>query len=462
MKVLLAVILFGVQLSRAADLDKASAAYSAKDYVRARELFLVAAENGNAEAQKRLGNMYFDGEGVSKDYGKAMWWFRKSAKQGNVKAQFNLGLMYETARGVPQNYGEAADWYRKAADQGDSYSQVNLGRMYARGNGVPRDFEKAIQLWRKPAEQGVALAQFNMGVQFEKGQGVPQSYSDAFNWYLKAATQGLPEAQFNLAACYYDGKGVKTDLNEALKWFRKAAEQGDADAQRHVDLVSRKIGQTRKNTTKAGEVSLSQVGDYILDYRKAKGVDKLDKLTWLLHIYNVKKLGSDGVGISPALGPLELYRYFSKPKRYRGLFARTNIKQTPIGYGVRVLHPHWEAGKYRFTAKFFTDDATGLSAALQGRHPGGHVTRAYFISSKELPSRRFFEIFGEFVDNQTLTTQYNEKIELPGFTMLAASGFNGFDFEPEIARKQQEIVFDDVQIERVIKNLIAIFSTDQK
>ena len=52
---------------------------------------LQAAEQGNAQAQYNLGNMYAQGRGVRQDDAQATQWFRKSAEQGNAKAQFNLG-----------------------------------------------------------------------------------------------------------------------------------------------------------------------------------------------------------------------------------------------------------------------------------------------------------------------------------------------------------------------------------
>jgi len=68
--------------------------------------FLKAAEQGDAEAQKNLGRMYFKGEGVTRDYAEAEKWYRKSAEQGNSIAQKNLGMMYFKGEGVTQDYAE--------------------------------------------------------------------------------------------------------------------------------------------------------------------------------------------------------------------------------------------------------------------------------------------------------------------------------------------------------------------
>ena len=71
-----------------------------------------AADQGNADAQARLGVRYAKGEGVPQDPAEAVRWFRKAADQGNADAQVFLGVMYDNGQGVPQDYAEAARWIR--------------------------------------------------------------------------------------------------------------------------------------------------------------------------------------------------------------------------------------------------------------------------------------------------------------------------------------------------------------
>ena len=76
----------------------------------------------------------------TKDYQTAARLYRELAEQGDVEAQDRLGLMYKRGMGVPEDYAEAAKWYRKAAEQGDASAQSSLGSMYVFGEGVPQDF----------------------------------------------------------------------------------------------------------------------------------------------------------------------------------------------------------------------------------------------------------------------------------------------------------------------------------
>jgi uncharacterized protein len=41
---------------------------------------------------------------------------RPLADQGNAEAQMKLGFMYVTGEGTPQDYVEALKWFRRAAD----------------------------------------------------------------------------------------------------------------------------------------------------------------------------------------------------------------------------------------------------------------------------------------------------------------------------------------------------------
>ena len=53
-----------------------------------------------------------------------------AAEQGNSNAQTKLGWIYQNGQGITQNYQEAIRWYQLAAQQGDPIAQNNLGVLY--------------------------------------------------------------------------------------------------------------------------------------------------------------------------------------------------------------------------------------------------------------------------------------------------------------------------------------------
>jgi TPR repeat protein len=94
-----------------------------------------SANEGNADAQDRLGNLYDEGKGITKDYAKAAYWFQKAADQGNADAQDMLAGLYQNGDGVDQQDDQAASWYEKAAVQGNADAEEQLGYLYYQGDG---------------------------------------------------------------------------------------------------------------------------------------------------------------------------------------------------------------------------------------------------------------------------------------------------------------------------------------
>ncbi len=98
--------------------------------------FLIAADQGNADAQYNLGVLYYKGYGVEQNYEEAMKWYLKAANQGYASAQYAIGRLYEKSQGVEQNYEEAMKWYLKAANQGHAAAQCAIALLYEKGYGT--------------------------------------------------------------------------------------------------------------------------------------------------------------------------------------------------------------------------------------------------------------------------------------------------------------------------------------
>ncbi|QHI36048.1 Secretory immunoglobulin A-binding protein EsiB [Kordia antarctica] len=152
------------------------------------EVFTELAENGNAEGQYYLSQLYSFGEGTSVDKEKAFYWCKKSAEQGFTKAFLNLAGMYSYGDGTSVNKGKAFNWFKKSAEQGDATAQIMLAEMYWKGEGTLKDKSKT------------------------------------FYWYKMGAEQNNPNAQFYLGKLYYFGEGTLTSKNKSAYWIKKAYE----------------------------------------------------------------------------------------------------------------------------------------------------------------------------------------------------------------------------------------------
>ncbi len=91
--------------------EESIAAYNRGDYVTAFREILPLAEQGDAVAQRSLGLLYHNGQGVPQDSAEAVTWYRIAAEQGYAGAQHSLGFMYARGQGVPQDYAEAHFWF---------------------------------------------------------------------------------------------------------------------------------------------------------------------------------------------------------------------------------------------------------------------------------------------------------------------------------------------------------------
>ena len=196
------------------------------------EAFRLAAEQGDAEAQYKLGVIYSEGKGVPQDAGEAVRWYWLAADQGHAGGQNVIGEMYAYGEGVAQDDAEALRWFRLAADQLLARAQYNLGVLYENGRSVvAKDDAEAARWFRLAADNGFADAQFLVGLMFFLGRGVPQDEAEGVRWLRLAAERGHVLAQFNLGVAYDGGGGIQEDDVEAARWFRLAADQGYAAAQ---------------------------------------------------------------------------------------------------------------------------------------------------------------------------------------------------------------------------------------
>ena len=124
------------------------------DYQTAFKFWLPLAEQGDADAQFNLGNMYTNGHGVKQDDFEAVKWYRKAAEQGHANAQANLGVMYSNGRGVKQDYAESVKWVTKAAENGSAAGQFKLGVAYLLGLSVQKDRTLAKEWLGKACDNG--------------------------------------------------------------------------------------------------------------------------------------------------------------------------------------------------------------------------------------------------------------------------------------------------------------------
>jgi TPR repeat protein len=123
--------------------------------------------------------MYEYGHGVAQNYAESAKWYLLAATQGDSNAQFNMGAMYANGMGVEKSLVEASKMYKFAALQGDEGAQYNLGLMYAYGEGVEKNNITAFK-WLSLAVNG-SSEEFLLEALEAQDELAPQMNSELIN-----------------------------------------------------------------------------------------------------------------------------------------------------------------------------------------------------------------------------------------------------------------------------------------
>ena len=114
-------------LIEAADEDFAPAAYrlgldlmDSNDTALGRGYLYVAASDGLADAQHRLGLVHARGEGTRIDHDAATYWFGRAALSGHAEAQALLGMSLARGRGIGRDPVAGAAWCEVARKRGST------------------------------------------------------------------------------------------------------------------------------------------------------------------------------------------------------------------------------------------------------------------------------------------------------------------------------------------------------
>ncbi len=170
---------------------------------------------------------------------------RKAAEQGDAEAQFKLGEVYMQGKEIPRNDAEFVKWWRKAAEQGHPAAQTGLYFHFSFGS--PEDRAEGGKWLDKALAQGFPDAQFQAAITdlMRDGDAV-----GAFNWLAKAAEQGHFCSMGLLGAFYAEGKAVEKDTKKAHMWASRCLEYGEGrddawggkgKAKEILDLVTREM-----------------------------------------------------------------------------------------------------------------------------------------------------------------------------------------------------------------------------
>jgi TPR repeat protein len=186
---------------------------------------LKLAKVGDEDAQLAVARAYEIGRQVKRNRLEAAKWYRTAAEQGNVEAQFRLGrLVHQGGDGLKQDLQMAAKLYESAAEAGNIDAQNWLGYSYQHGIGLEANENSALEWYQRAADAGHAAAQNNLGLMYLTGKGTSRNHDKAFEYFSKAAAQNEPWGLNNLGGMYEMGWGTAKDRARALELYKQAAD----------------------------------------------------------------------------------------------------------------------------------------------------------------------------------------------------------------------------------------------
>ncbi|MDE6408374.1 MAG: SEL1-like repeat protein, partial [Anaeroplasmataceae bacterium] len=186
------------------------------------KLYRLAAEQGNVEAQNRLGDFYYKDNPMSSFYNESGKWYSLAAYRGNADAQYNLSHYYY----IEENDEESIKWLKLAAKNGNTFAQYVLGEYYFYGlMGCEEKLEEGIKWYKLASENGNLNAQSILGHFYLTGfRGCEKNKEEGIKLLRLAAKNGHEDVQYQLGHYYFYGKVVEQSYEEAFKWFLKASE----------------------------------------------------------------------------------------------------------------------------------------------------------------------------------------------------------------------------------------------
>jgi len=275
----------------------------------------IASNNGDNRASYFLGDLFFNGKGVTEDKEMGFSYFVLSAKQGNVNG-FNMLFMR-----VANNDKQAFKYFKELIDKKNYLAFYEYGNMCLNGINVDKNEEKAFKYFKQSYEYGndkaldlIVNYAYNDNAealktieelakkhkelkrilgniyinlnQKDKGfsifdeliregdinslvkvkQLVLSSDKDALQLFSSYSDTGNISCSYDLGEIYFYGKGVEKDENKALNYFIKISSYNQYYSFKMIDKLIQKDNLEAFNFVS----KLSEQGNIFAKYEMAK------------------------------------------------------------------------------------------------------------------------------------------------------------------------------------------------
>jgi hypothetical protein len=186
--------------------------------------------------QLKLEKTYFNATAIEENLHTSFKFVSLSAEQGNMEAQFRLGDLYALGHGTLKSMPDAYQWYTKAAIKGYKKALIRIHNLYqddtrirCRGQ-VDSEEKRWVDDIFKYKNKIRELNEYRLEQKKSILNNAISYYTKQFKHY-QLSNQEDPIAQLKIAFFYQHGYGVKKCIRWAFEYYTKAAEQDNVEAQ---------------------------------------------------------------------------------------------------------------------------------------------------------------------------------------------------------------------------------------
>jgi hypothetical protein len=239
-------------------------AYDRANFSTSLQVWLPQANDGDAQAQVYVGEIYEKGLGTDPDYAKAAAWYQKAADQGFVRGMSDLAYLYEQGRGVPKDPVKALNLYRRSAGLSGDDLTFTLEVTQAKQQATSQ-IDTLTQQLDAANEQAEALRQ-----ELQKTQDDARARSEALRTAQTESRRlrGRLEALKAQTAPSAADQAQITRLQDALRASEAqvaAAQQETQALQAANDVKTAELGERIKRAADEDQVLRAQLGGHVAD-----------------------------------------------------------------------------------------------------------------------------------------------------------------------------------------------------
>lgn len=147
-------------------------------------------------------------------------WLTIAADEGNSNAQYKLGKAYMLGQDLPENAVEGLRLLTAAIDNDNDYARLFLGQQYIKGEHIAKNTHKGIELLTDCyARHESDILAYSIGKAYL--DPTVNDWEHGCKWLTVAAKKGNQHAQMRLGYEYYR----REQYEDAAKWYAAAGRQ---------------------------------------------------------------------------------------------------------------------------------------------------------------------------------------------------------------------------------------------